>query len=105
MAVTPQVVSTTTGPSGPSMANFASYHRWSPRPTMAAMDGPLCRKWSPIYAFAIQIPSTGLGCSVYVLPKRLTGCWLEATQQRVLSRDPKSFVVINAHHLPCVRRS
>ena len=22
-------------------------HRWSPGPSMAAMDGPLCRKWSP----------------------------------------------------------
>ena len=28
----------------------------------------------------LQIPSTGLGRSMYILPKCLTGCWLEATQ-------------------------
>ena len=53
-----------------------------PGPTMAAMDGPLCRKWSP-YEYnmlLLQIPSAGLGHSVYVLPKRLTGYWLEETR-------------------------
>ena len=47
--------------------------------------------------FATNTYSTDLGRSVHVLPKRLTGCWLEAT--RFLSRDPKSFIVINAYRL------
>ena len=38
---------TTTGPPGPSTANGACCCRWSPGPTIASMDGPLCRKWSP----------------------------------------------------------
>ena len=38
--------SATTGPSGPSMANYVAADG-PPRPTMAAMNGPLCCKWSP----------------------------------------------------------
>ena len=36
----------TTGPSGPSAANYVAVDGL-PGPSMAAMDGPLCRKWSP----------------------------------------------------------
>ena len=36
----------TTGPPGPSAANYAAVDG-PPGPSMAAMDGPLCRKWSP----------------------------------------------------------
>ena len=36
----------TTGPPGPSAANYVAVDG-PPRPSMAAMDGPLCRKWSP----------------------------------------------------------
>ena len=63
------------------MANFVAIDG-PPRPTMAAMDSPLCHKWSPINilcADLLQIPSTDLRHSVYVLPRRLTGYWLEAT--------------------------
>ena len=65
----------------PSMANFVAIDG-PPGPTMAAMDSPLCHKWSPINiicAGLLQIPSTDLGRSVYVLLKHLTGYWLEAT--------------------------
>ena len=37
---------TTTGPPGPSVANYVAVDV-PPGPSMAAMDGPLCRKWSP----------------------------------------------------------
>ena len=37
----------TTGPPGPSMADFVAIDG-PPGPTMAAVDGPLCRKWSPM---------------------------------------------------------
>ena len=47
--------------------------------------------------FATNTCSTDLGRSVHVLPKRLTVCWLEVT--RFLSRDPNSFIVINAYRL------
>ena len=79
--VAPQVVPRHNWSPGPSMANFVAIDG-PPGPTMAAMpDGPLCRKWSPhkYNMLLLQIPSTGLGRSVYVLPKCLTGCWLEAT--------------------------
>ena len=46
-AVTPQVVPRHNRPPGPSIANFVAINGL-PGPTMAAMDGPLCRKWSPI---------------------------------------------------------
>ena len=36
----------TTGPPGPSAANYVAVDD-PPGPSMAAMDGPLCRKWSP----------------------------------------------------------
>ena len=36
----------TTGPPGPSAANYVAVDG-PPGPSMAAMDGPLCRKWSP----------------------------------------------------------
>ena len=36
----------TTGPPGPSAANYVAIDG-PPGPSMAAMDGPLCRKWSP----------------------------------------------------------
>ena len=36
----------TTGPPGPSVANYVAVDG-PPGPSMAAMDGPLCRKWSP----------------------------------------------------------
>ena len=36
----------TTGPPGPSAANYVAVDG-PPRPSIAAMDGPLCRKWSP----------------------------------------------------------
>ena len=36
----------TTGPPGPSAANYVAVDG-PPGPNMAAMDGPLCRKWSP----------------------------------------------------------
>ena len=36
----------TTGPSGSSAANYVAVDG-PPGPSMAAMDGPLCRKWSP----------------------------------------------------------
>ena len=32
---------------GRSAANYAAVDAWSPGRSMAAMDGPLCRKWSP----------------------------------------------------------
>ena len=91
----------TTGPPGPSMATDFVAIDGPPGPTVAAMDSPLCPKWSPINIidmrrFATNTYSTDLRCSVHVLPKRLTGCWLEAT--RFLSRDPKSFF-INAYRL------
>ena len=44
----------TTGPAGPSMADLVAIDGPA-GPSMAAMDGPLCRKLSPIN-FAIQIP-------------------------------------------------
>ena len=34
------------GPPGPSAANYVAVDG-PPGPSMAAMDGPLCRKWSP----------------------------------------------------------
>ena len=37
---------TTTGPPGSSAANYVAVDG-PPGPSMAAMDGPLCRKWSP----------------------------------------------------------
>ena len=46
----------TTGPPGPSMADFVAIDG-PPGPTMAAMDGPLCRKWSPhefCYKYLVQ---------------------------------------------------
>ena len=36
----------TTGPPGPSAASYVAIDG-PPGPSMAAMDGPLCRKWSP----------------------------------------------------------
>ena len=36
----------TTGPPEPSAANYVAVDG-PPGPSMAAMDGPLCRKWSP----------------------------------------------------------
>ena len=36
----------TTGPPGPSAANYVAING-PPGPSMAAMDGPLCCKWSP----------------------------------------------------------
>ena len=36
----------TTGPPGPSAANYVAVDG-PPGPNVAAMDGPLCRKWSP----------------------------------------------------------
>ena len=36
----------TTGPPGPSAANYVAVDGPT-GPSMAAMDGPLCRKWSP----------------------------------------------------------
>ena len=36
----------TTGPPGPSAANYVAVDG-PPGPSMAAMDGPLCHKWSP----------------------------------------------------------
>ena len=36
----------TTGPPGPSAASYVAVDG-PPGPSMAAMDGPLCRKWSP----------------------------------------------------------
>ena len=38
----------TTGPAGPSMADLVAIDGPA-GPSMAAMDGPPCRKWSPIY--------------------------------------------------------
>ena len=63
-SVTLQVVPRHNWSPGPSMANFVAIDG-PPGPTMAAMDSLLCHKWSP------HEPSTGLGGSVYVLPKRL----------------------------------
>ena len=37
---------TTTGPPGPSVANYVAVNG-PPGPSMAAIDGPLCRNWSP----------------------------------------------------------
>ena len=49
----------------------------------------------------LQIPSTGLEHSVYVLPNRLTGCWLEATPQDFSHVIRKlSLLLYNAHRLP-----
>ena len=36
---------TTTGPQ--TIYGKLCCYRWSPGPTMATMDGPLCHKWSP----------------------------------------------------------
>ena len=36
----------TTGPPGPSVANYVTVDG-PPGPSMAAMDGPLCLNWSP----------------------------------------------------------
>ena len=36
----------TTGPPGPSEANYVAVDG-PPGPSMSAMDGPLCHKWSP----------------------------------------------------------
>ena len=50
--VTPQLVPhhnwspTTTGPPGPSAANYVAIDG-PPGPSMAAMNGPPCHKWSP----------------------------------------------------------
>ena len=78
---------------------FMSEHKWSGRTCHAASGPPtqlvpLDQLWLPwIVRFAtsvppinikcaglLQVPSTDLGRSVYALPKRLTGCWLEATR-------------------------
>ena len=37
----------TTGPPGPSVANYVAIDG-PPRPSMAAMNGPPCHKWSPL---------------------------------------------------------
>ena len=44
--VTPQLVSRHNWSPGPSVANYVAVDG-PPKPSMAAMDGPLCRKWSP----------------------------------------------------------
>ena len=44
--VTPQLVPRHNWSPGPSAANYVAID--APGPSMAAMDGPLCRKWSPI---------------------------------------------------------
>ena len=45
-SVTPQLVSSHNWSGGPSAANYVAIDG-PPGPSMAAMDGPLCRKWSP----------------------------------------------------------
>ena len=45
--------SATTGPPGPSAANYVAVNG-PPGPSMAAMDGPLCRKWSPVASWKKQ---------------------------------------------------
>ena len=53
------------------MVNFVAIDAWSPRTNYRAIN--------IICAGLLQIPNTDLGHSVYVLLKRLTGHWLEAT--------------------------
>ena len=45
-SVRPQMVPRHNWSPGPSTANGVAVDG-PPRPTMTAMDGPLCRKWSP----------------------------------------------------------
>ena len=54
----------TTGPPGPSAANYVAVEG-PPGPSMAAMDGLLCRKWSPTSKLA-QGDKTVAGISVTV---------------------------------------
>ena len=66
------------------MANFVAIdgapdQLWLPWMVHFAASGPPIN----ILMLLLQIPSTGLGRSVYVLPKCLTGCWLEATSTGV----------------------
>ena len=52
---------------------------WLPWIVRFAASGPLINIIA-MRRFATNTYSTDLGRSVHVLPKRLTGCWLEATR-------------------------
>ena len=61
----------TTGPPGPSAANYVAVDD-PPGPSMAAMDGPLCRKWSPTIK-PLKVNKTVAG-----IPKEQGDCLVKA---------------------------
>ena len=64
--VTPQLVPRT-------ICGKLCCRRWSPGPSMAAMDGPPCRKWSPTIVNRFKVDKTAGG-----IPTERSDCLVKA---------------------------